>query len=788
MSSKDSPSLAKVLKTAAHNVTGERVIGSAEFDRQYASSRITSGLGPSVNQKTAQGGNNTMTTAPNFYSPFLTPSSFQIPNARREVYLWANWWRNNEPKISAAINFYTNYPFSGWKLECSSSYVKDYFEKLTQRLNFQKWLPEISKVYHLLGDSFVLLSIDCEHCHGSNWDEDKNEDCKHDGASWRSISILNPDAVLKSPGLIDQPGMYVYRPSPEEMKIVNERQPKELYDAIPDGVKKLILRGEPIKLNPISIHHFKHGSNPWEDYGTPMIRPLFPTLAYKDKLRQSQWIVAERHILPVKVVKVGNDQRPASQEDLDSVQDELAAIANDPNLTLVTHHAFDFDYVGASGKVLQLTNEYELIDQEILDGVMLNKALLNGEGPTYGNAQVGLLAMAQRLETFRREVARWVEECVFKPVAEWNGFTIEGERGQEEIIYPTIKFDDLQLRDDTGKLQMMVTANTNGVISNMTLIEAFGLDPDQEVERLRFEQGANFVQNPALGNTDLNTGFQSGDVTGQGFGAPAGGDMGMGAPGMGITPPPPGGMGAPMGGMPMASSPTENYRLASTIINDIYTERLNSSSRLMNMRLAGRRFKSAAHEGFIRSLTPVSGRAYLGSLPEEYDGFGGIIIPQAFGGDNCSPINYYAQQEMHNIQSAPETREVFAKKKFEKPSPQMFTSIEKKLYSLLLSLNMPYPLYAQYAAGPTMDYQLDAAIPGIKVGIEADGEIWHNNPEKIAKDKRRDIELASNGWIIVRFTDKELNDHPQDVLNVIMQAIRKKTGVSKNANPEEEKI
>ena len=187
-------------------------------------------------------------------------------------------------------------------------------------------------------------------------------------------------------------------------------------------------------------------------------------------------------------------------------------------------------------------------------------------------------------------------------------------------------------------------------------------------------------------------------------------------------------------------------------------------------------------------MTPVSGRAYLGSLPEEYDGFGGIIIPQAFGGDNCSPINYYAQQEIHNIKSAPETREVFAKKKFEKPAPQMFTSIEKKLYSLLLSLNMPYPLYAQYAAGPSMDYQLDAAIPGIKVGIEADGEIWHNNPEKIAKDKRRDIELASNGWIIVRFTDKELNDHPQDVLNVIMQAIRKKTGVSKNADPAEEKI
>ena len=327
-----------------------------------------------------------------------------------------------------------------------------------------------------------------------------------------------------------------------------------------------------------------------------------------------------------------------------------------------------------------------------------------------------------------------------------SGFTIEGERGQEEIIYPTIKFDDLQLRDDTGKLQMMVTANTNGVISNMTLIEAFGLDPDQEIERLRFEQGANFVQNPALGNTDLDTGFQSGDVTGQGFGAGGGADMGMGAPGMGLTPPPPGGMGAPP--MPMASSPRDNYRLASAIVNDIYNDRLNASNALVNMRVANRRFKSAAHEGFIRSLTPVSGRAYLGSLPDEYDGFGGVLNPQMFGGDNCSAINYYAQQEVAYYRTAPETREVFAKKKFEKPAPQMFTSIEKKLYGLLLSLNMPYPLYAQYGAGPTMDYQLDAAIPNLKIGIEADGEIWHNNPEKIAKDKRRDIELASNGWII----------------------------------------
>jgi hypothetical protein len=448
-------SLAQAIRTSAHQVTGETSKGRefAQQDRNYANSRINAGLGPSVRTSSV----NSITTSPNFYSPFLTPSSFQIPNARREVYLWANWWRNNEPKVAAAMNFYTNYPFSGWKLDCSSTYVKDYFEKLIEKLNFQKWLPEISKVYYLLGDAFVLLSIECPNCGGSGWNEDKNEECKHDGASWKSISILNPDAVLKTPGMIDQPGSYSYRPSAEEVRIVNERQPKEVYDSIPDSIKRMIIKGEPIKLNPISIHHFKHGSNPWEDYGTSLIRPLFPVLTYKDKLRQSQFLIAERLVLPIKVVKIGSDTRPASQEDIDNVQDELASLANDPNLTLVTHHNFDLEWYGATGKIHALTGEFEIIDGEILDGLMLSKALLNGEGPTYGNAQVGLLAMQQRLETFRREVAHWIEQQIFKPVAEWNGFVVEGERGQDEIVFPKISFDDLNLRDDSQN--SLVTLN-----------------------------------------------------------------------------------------------------------------------------------------------------------------------------------------------------------------------------------------------------------------------------------------------------------------------------------------
>jgi hypothetical protein len=766
-------SLAQAIRTSAHQVTGETSKGRefAQQDRNYANSRTNSGLGPSVRTSSI----NTVTTSPNFYSPFLTPSSFQIPNARREVYLWANWWRNNEPKVAAAMNFYTNYPFSGWKLDCSSTYVKDYFEKLIEKLNFQKWLPEISKVYYLLGDAFVLLSIECPNCGGSGWNEDKNEECKHDGASWKSISILNPDAVLKTPGMIDQPGSYSYRPSAEEVRIVNERQPKEVYDSIPDSIKRMIIKGEPIKLNPISIHHFKHGSNPWEDYGTSLIRPLFPVLTYKDKLRQSQFLIAERLVLPIKVVKIGSDTRPASQEDIDNVQDELASLANDPNLTLVTHHNFDLEWYGATGKIHALTGEFEIIDGEILDGLMLSKALLNGEGPTYGNAQVGLLAMQQRLETFRREVAHWIEQQIFKPVAEWNGFVVEGERGQDEIVFPKISFDDLNLRDDSQKLQIMATANQQGVISNTSLIEAFGLDVDQEIERLRYEQGSSFMKESNFGNPSFSMNIQSGPVTGMGFGAAP-----MGAPGMapGMAPP---AAEATMGlTPPMASTKEQNYRLASTIINELYDEAVQHKNNTIGKRFASKRFKSAAHEDFIKSIMPVTGRGMHGPIPENYDGLGGNLYVPFLGGDASEPLNFEAHFELRSIHASSdeEVRKVIAAKT-EKQTPKLYTSLEKKLYALLMSLNMPHPLYAQYSAGPNFDYQLDAAIPSLGIGIEADGEIWHNNFDKITKDRKRDSELANNGWIIVRFTDKELNDHPNDCIKVLTNAIQKRTNHTK---------
>ena len=102
-----------------------------------------------------------------------------------------------------------------------------------------------------------------------------------------------------------------------------------------------------------------------------------------------------------------------------------------------------------------------------------------------------------------------------------------------------------------------------------------------------------------------------------------------------------------------------------------------------------------------------------------------------------------------------------------------YTGLEKKLYQIVMSLNLPLAFYAQYEAGPGKEYALDGAFPQIKLAVEADGEIWHNNPNKIEQDKARDVNLSRQGWTVLRFTDKEIEKQPRDVAAVIKQAMQK---------------
>jgi len=332
------------LKTSSAPISGE-VSRMEHYLRtgNASSSDITRRAADSGAMTGGLGASQTMYTSPQFYSPIHTPTNWQIPTKRRETYMWSRFFSENDPTIKGALRFYSQFPFHGYEHVIDDPIRKEHFDNLKKRLKLDHILPLVAYEYFSMGDAFPFISIFCPSCGGFGLTKN-GEPCNHKDGQISSVTVMNPDwiDVQINPLLPTEPVISLM-PDDTLKQIVWSKKPPEVYNKIPLHLRQLIMQQRPIPLSNLSITHMKHDEVPYMAYGRPIMGCLFPTLAYQDRLRQAQWIVAERHIIPIRVCKVGNDERPASASDIADTQRQLATTANDPNLTLVTHHAFCYD-------------------------------------------------------------------------------------------------------------------------------------------------------------------------------------------------------------------------------------------------------------------------------------------------------------------------------------------------------------------------------------------------------------------------------------------------------------
>jgi very-short-patch-repair endonuclease len=62
-----------------------------------------------------------------------------------------------------------------------------------------------------------------------------------------------------------------------------------------------------------------------------------------------------------------------------------------------------------------------------------------------------------------------------------------------------------------------------------------------------------------------------------------------------------------------------------------------------------------------------------------------------------------------------------------------------------------YPMRLSF--GPI---RIDFAYPAVKLAIECDSYMWHMDEEAFRRDRRRDAELQAMGWIVLRFTWRQI--------------------------------
>ena len=85
------------------------------------------------------------------------------------------------------------------------------------------------------------------------------------------------------------------------------------------------------------------------------------------------------------------------------------------------------------------------------------------------------------------------------------------------------------------------------------------------------------------------------------------------------------------------------------------------------------------------------------------------------------------------------------------------SSLEDKLWDEFKRNNIPAERQ-EFVVARKNEYSLDFAVYCSKgsIDIETDGDFWHANPEKAMQDNLRDNDLSTEGWKVLRFTEKQI--------------------------------
>jgi very-short-patch-repair endonuclease len=82
--------------------------------------------------------------------------------------------------------------------------------------------------------------------------------------------------------------------------------------------------------------------------------------------------------------------------------------------------------------------------------------------------------------------------------------------------------------------------------------------------------------------------------------------------------------------------------------------------------------------------------------------------------------------------------------------------LEPAFARLLVSRSLPAPVFHHVIVTGSRSYELDFAYVDERIDVEVDGWAHHGAREAFEADRRRDAELAALGWVVVRFTWRQV--------------------------------
>jgi hypothetical protein len=481
--------------------------------------------------------------APEVYSPLFTMANLNLPRDRITVNAWCRNFFDLHPLVRNAITLHATYPISKLSIKCPDKKVEQEFEDMIEEMDLLGALGDISLEYWKLGEAFPFAELD------------ENQ------LKWRRIIVQNPDYIHVKKMVVASEPVISLRPDAVLQRLVMSNNPADvqLRKQIPQHIIYHVRRGENIPLDNFNVSHLKMLSSPYDVRGTSLVVSAFKDLMLYDKLREAKFAQADGLVNPITLVKIGGageGEYHPDPEQLEHWRQIIEEAQYDKDFKIITHAAVAIERVGASGAVLDIGQDMDLIIKNILWGLMTPQAVIDTDGGVYASASIGLEVLRQRYFNFRNMLSKWLMNKIFAPISDLRGY-YRAEGGYKKLIVPEIEWNQMNLYDLQDYISNISSLVTAKQVSLQTLYRSLGLNYEDERRKMRHESvndaikqreeqalmGMNLIELRSLDpEREITESTQEASAAGP---MPSGGPGGMEA-GMGMPPGAP--LGAPPGG------------------------------------------------------------------------------------------------------------------------------------------------------------------------------------------------------------------------------------------------
>lgn len=235
----------------------------------------------------------------------------------------------------------------------------------------------------------------------------------------------------------------------------------------------------------------------YHDKGYSPLESIIIPLLLREHYKHTQLNLASRNMTPKNVIY----GEGVSQPQLDDLRYQVDMSYMNPDASIVTNYPVTWEQIGSENRLLDLTSEYEQIENQIFAGLGVTRELLTGEG-SYSGTRITIEIMNTMFMNVRQRLEKFVNDMLFKPICEqhkWydeiklsNGITIK------EYWTPRLGFNRITIRDNAEVFDQVFQLYQKGSIPIDVIYELLNLDSDSMQEKIK--QDLYTVKDPMFNN------------------------------------------------------------------------------------------------------------------------------------------------------------------------------------------------------------------------------------------------------------------------------------------------